>query len=451
MGRRPKGPEEKPTGTPAPGAFSARGARSPRSRAQHVAHANEWALGGGLWCPKLFGWGTLFEDGRERVLPRDRINISQYPDYLEAEDASQPARQTWGAATSDALSKRYSAVANDEKQSAQKREAAMLFAVAEGHINDHEDFEAALQAASQALELFKDLGDIEGVADSLRVVVDAMRLQSAKKDEKPEEALRLASEELVWFREEGHKRGQASMLLALARVNSSGRRGTKDREQGIRQAKEAVKIYRELGDKAMEGAVLMALVDLYCYVKSFQEAIGAANKALVIFEDLGDSRSEARATHLLAEARFGNRQMEGGAQLTLRDETDRSQAAEDAIALWQELGMKRQEAIELLTVAQWHVEEDGVLAYASDEDEAQAKYQVSSWGTWGCEVSKFDWQYSGTETAYVLEGEVTVTPTGDWSSCKATKIEAGDLVVFPDGMTCVWDVTKPIKKHFNFS
>lgn len=29
------------------------------------------------------------------------------------------------------------------------------------------------------------------------------------------------------------------MLLALARVNSSGRRGTKDREQGIRQAKEA--------------------------------------------------------------------------------------------------------------------------------------------------------------------------------------------------------------------
>ena len=29
-----------------------------------------------------------------------------------------------------------------------------------------------------------------------------------------------------------------------------------------------------------------------------------------------------------------------------------------------------------------------------------------------------------------------VTPTGDWSSCKPTKVEAGDLVVFPDGMTC---------------
>eukprot|EP00434_Breviolum_minutum_P004521 symbB.v1.2.003985.t1/scaffold224.1/size261648/4 len=85
------------------------------------------------------------------------------------------------------------------------------------------------------------------------------------------------------------------------------------------------------------------------------------------------------------------------------------------------------------------------------KEEAESKHKISSWGTWGCDVSKFDWQYSGTETAYVLEGEVMVTPTGDWASCKATKVEAGDLVTFPDGMTCVWDVSKPIKKHFNFS
>ena len=38
------------------------------------------------------------------------------------------------------------------------------------------------------------------------------------------------------------------------------------------------------------------------------------------------------------------------------------------------------------------------------EEEAEAKFKISSWGTWGCEVSKFDWQYSGKETAYVLEG-----------------------------------------------
>eukprot|EP00439_Symbiodinium_sp_Y106_P057772 s1095_g8.t1 len=288
------------------------------------------------------------------------------------EEAQQ--RRTWGAATSDALSARYTAVADDAQQSAKKREAAMIFAVAEGHINDNEDFmletaqaiqtvleqeaagtdadfDAALQAGTQALEMFKDLGDIEGVSDSLRVVVDAMRLAAAKKEAGAARlALRLASEELVWFREQGQKRGQASMLLAMARVNTSGKRGVKDRDQGIRQAKEALKIYRELGDKPMEGAVLL--------VKSFQEAIGAANKALAIFEDAEDSRSEARSLHLLAEARFGNRQMEGG-----------KQAADDAIAIWTELGLRRQEAIEHLSATKYAVRGHIIL---KESDEAMA-------------------------------------------------------------------------------
>mmetsp|Transcript_61904 Transcript_61904/g.144070 ORF Transcript_61904/g.144070 Transcript_61904/m.144070 type:complete len:80 (+) Transcript_61904:168-407(+) len=77
-------------------------------------------------------------------------------------------------------------------------------------------------------------------------------------------------------------------------------------------------------------------------------------------------------------------------------------------------------------------------------------HKISGWGTWGCGVSKFDWTYSGTETAYILEGEVTVTPTGEWAACKAVTVGEGDLVRFPDGMTCIWDVTKAINKHYNF-
>ena len=76
---------------------------------------------------------------------------------------------------------------------------------------------------------------------------------------------------------------------------------------------------------------------------------------------------------------------------------------------------------------------------------------ISKWGTWGCDVSKFDWQYSGKESAYVLKGHVTVTPTGQWAACKPAVVKAGDFVVFPDGMTCVWDVTEAIEKHYNFS
>ncbi len=70
---------------------------------------------------------------------------------------------------------------------------------------------------------------------------------------------------------------------------------------------------------------------------------------------------------------------------------------------------------------------------------------VKSWGTWGCEVSNFDWEYSDIETCYILEGRVVVkTDAGE------TEIQAGDLVTFPKGLKCVWDVKSAIRKHYRF-
>jgi len=79
--------------------------------------------------------------------------------------------------------------------------------------------------------------------------------------------------------------------------------------------------------------------------------------------------------------------------------------------------------------------------------ETLQKLGVKRWPTWGCGVSKFDWTYDSTETSYVIEGEVVVTPTGG----SPVEIRAGDLVTFPEGMSCVWDVKKAIKKHYSFS
>ena len=87
---------------------------------------------------------------------------------------------------------------------------------------------------------------------------------------------------------------------------------------------------------------------------------------------------------------------------------------------------------------------------AMSYEEADKKHGVKKWGTWGCGVSKFDWQYSGTETAYIIKGKVVVTPTGEWSDCKPMECKAGDMCVFPDGMTCVWDVSEAIEKHYSF-
>ena len=65
--------------------------------------------------------------------------------------------------------------------------------------------------------------------------------------------------------------------------------------------------------------------------------------------------------------------------------------------------------------------------------------------TWECGVSKFDWYYDSEETCLLVAGEVTVTYDGGSVSFKA-----GDYVTFPKGLSCVWDVSKPVKKHYIF-
>jgi len=84
------------------------------------------------------------------------------------------------------------------------------------------------------------------------------------------------------------------------------------------------------------------------------------------------------------------------------------------------------------------------------EEEAQTKYGISSWGSWGCPASKFDWTYSGNEMCYLLKGKVTVIPTGSWASVAPATFGAGDMVTLPDGMTCVWDVSEAVEKKYKF-
>jgi len=76
-------------------------------------------------------------------------------------------------------------------------------------------------------------------------------------------------------------------------------------------------------------------------------------------------------------------------------------------------------------------------------DEQLEEMGVKSWPIWSCGVSKFDWQYDQPETCYILEGQVTVT-AGD----QQVSFGPGDLVVFPAGLKCVWDVTQPVRKHY---
>ena len=64
---------------------------------------------------------------------------------------------------------------------------------------------------------------------------------------------------------------------------------------------------------------------------------------------------------------------------------------------------------------------------------------------WTCEVSDFDWSYESEETCLIIEGEVMVK-----YGSKSVSFAAGDLVIFPKGLSCVWKVTKPVRKYYMF-
>lgn len=79
--------------------------------------------------------------------------------------------------------------------------------------------------------------------------------------------------------------------------------------------------------------------------------------------------------------------------------------------------------------------------------EAQIKQRkIMSWDIWTKEISRFEWYYDCQEECLILDGEIIVeTDDGNFS------IFAGDFVTFSKGLHCVWNVIKPVSKHYKFS
>ncbi|CAM6019648.1 unnamed protein product [Sphagnum balticum] len=104
---------------------------------------------------------------------------------------------------------------------------------------------------------------------------------------------------------------------------------------------------------------------------------------------------------------------------------------------------------ELQTGVKQLVEEKlGVKIERNPSESRLSELGIRSWPKWGCAVSKFPWTYDGQETCYLLKGKVKVYPEG--SSSDFVEFGAGDLVIFPKGMSCTWDVSSPVDKHYQF-
>ncbi|MEA3340853.1 MAG: cupin domain-containing protein [Chloroflexota bacterium] len=78
-----------------------------------------------------------------------------------------------------------------------------------------------------------------------------------------------------------------------------------------------------------------------------------------------------------------------------------------------------------------------------DEDRLK-ELGVFDWPIWTKEVSEFPWNYDVPETCYFLEGDVVVTP----EEGESVTVGKGDLVTFPEGMDCTWQVRQPVRKYY---
>ena len=71
--------------------------------------------------------------------------------------------------------------------------------------------------------------------------------------------------------------------------------------------------------------------------------------------------------------------------------------------------------------------------------------KAESWPIWEKEESEFPWEYDEQETCLILEEKAVVkTPE------ETVEFGAGDYVIFPEGLTCTWEIKEKIKKHYKF-
>lgn len=88
--------------------------------------------------------------------------------------------------------------------------------------------------------------------------------------------------------------------------------------------------------------------------------------------------------------------------------------------------------------------EDIILKKNISKEELE-KYNIDNWPIWSSPAETFSWEYEEKEICYILEGSVKVKYNN-----KEIEFTKGDLVIFPAGLKCVWEVIEPVKKVYKF-
>jgi len=238
----------------------------------------------------------------------------------------------------DALADFYKEVADDASQKKEAQEAAMLMVVAEGHINEEDDVEA-LKAATSAKEKFSQLGNNEGVADAIRIIVHISIHQRTG-----EEALQIVEEGSAAFEKAGDRKGVAKMLLSESEINTSMGKGSWKRDEMFEALAEAIKIFAELDDNKMRGIAMLETHRLHVLWEEVKLAGEGAFWGRHFIKQAGNKRAEVAALHYAANA-----------ATIAQDHDAAAKASNEGLDRIQDLGLKTLEAFELQSISRRHL------------------------------------------------------------------------------------------------
>ncbi|EPS68555.1 hypothetical protein M569_06216 [Genlisea aurea] len=100
----------------------------------------------------------------------------------------------------------------------------------------------------------------------------------------------------------------------------------------------------------------------------------------------------------------------------------------------------------------------GIRVKSKPPESELSELGIKSWPKWGCSPGKYKLKFDAEETCYLVRGRVKVystststsTSTGRNETTLLAEFGAGDLVVIPKGLSCTWDVSVAVDKHYKF-
>jgi tetratricopeptide (TPR) repeat protein/DNA-binding XRE family transcriptional regulator len=150
-----------------------------------------------------------------------------------------------------------------------------------------DEYDAAVRSATQAVALYRELGDRQGLADAVVVLGDAQKLL----DHDYARAVRALTEAIDIYREIGDLRGEARALAYLGGVYVE----QSEYHTALRVLGRALGLSRELGDRRIQASALNYLSAAQCLTGDFPAAAVTVAEVIPIHRELGSKFGEAHA------------------------------------------------------------------------------------------------------------------------------------------------------------